>query len=177
MLIKKCQTIVALLVVVMYIRKAVGFRFTVSQQIRIKGEDGYVAAVDQKDWEPTKYTWICSEHFITGTKSNDRLAPNYAPSIFKDEAERMERLMEEEEKKHLEEIERQKCIAEMDKIRIDQLKRVKELEKQHAIENVKQLEELKAANKALVEHITKSFSYSAVMQNNDFQKSTRRKTS
>ena len=154
--------------------------------------------MDQKDWEPTEYTWICSEHFITGTKSNDPFAPNYVPSIFKHltspikrrlegkasdyqrrlvikkrraeeasrqelaekarekelkyEAERMERLMIEEEKKHLEEIERQRRIAEMDKIRIERLKRVKESEKQQAIENVKQLEELKAANEALDQH-------------------------
>ena len=39
--------------------------------------------MDRKDREPTEYTWICSEHFITGTKSNDPLAPNYVPSIFK----------------------------------------------------------------------------------------------
>ena len=61
--------------------------------------------------------------------------------------------MEEEEKKHLEEIERQRRIVEMDKIRIEQLKRVKELEKQHAIEMSSiYVEELKAANKVLVEH-------------------------
>lgn len=171
------------------------YRFPVDPDRRRR----WIAAVDRKDWEPTEYTWICSEHFITGTKSNDPLAPNYIPSIFKhltspikrrlegkasdyqrrqvtkkrraeeasrqelaekarekelkDEAERMERLMaEEEKKKHLEEIERQRRIAEMDKIRIEQLKRVKESEKQQAIENVKQLEELKAANEALVQH-------------------------
>ena len=63
----------------------------------------------------------------------------------------MERLKEEEEE-NIQKIERQRRIAEMDKMKIEQLKNVKELEKQQAIENIKQLEQLKAANKASVEH-------------------------
>ena len=43
------------------------YRFPVDPDRRRR----WIAAVDRKDWEPTEYTWICSEHFITGTKSND----------------------------------------------------------------------------------------------------------
>ena len=43
----------------------------------------WVSAVSRKDWEPTEYSWICSEHFVSGTKSNNPLAPNYVPTIFK----------------------------------------------------------------------------------------------
>jgi len=31
---------------------------------------------------PTRYFWICSQHFVTGKKSNNLLAPNYIPSVF-----------------------------------------------------------------------------------------------
>ena len=39
----------------------------------------WAAAVDQKDWEPTEYTWLCSAHFV---KSNNLLVPNYVTSLF-----------------------------------------------------------------------------------------------
>ena len=31
---------------------------------------------------PTESTWICSRHFVTRKKSNNKLAPNFVPSIF-----------------------------------------------------------------------------------------------
>jgi len=31
---------------------------------------------------PNKSTWICSQHFVTGKKSNNPLSPNYVPSNF-----------------------------------------------------------------------------------------------
>ena len=37
----------------------------------------------QKDWSPSEYTWICSEHFVSGAKSNNPLVPNYVPTLFK----------------------------------------------------------------------------------------------
>ena len=37
----------------------------------------------QKNWSPTEYTWICSEHFVSGAKSNNPLVPNYVPTLFK----------------------------------------------------------------------------------------------
>ena len=38
--------------------------------------------MNRKDWAPTNYTWICSQHFVSGSKSDDPLSPNYVPSIF-----------------------------------------------------------------------------------------------
>ncbi|XP_067102000.1 THAP domain-containing protein 1-like [Osmerus mordax] len=35
-----------------------------------------------KQWQPSKYTRICSEHFIKGAKSDDPLSPDWVPSIF-----------------------------------------------------------------------------------------------
>ena len=31
----------------------------------------------------TEYSWLCSEHFVTDKKSNNPLAPNFIPTIFK----------------------------------------------------------------------------------------------
>ena len=42
----------------------------------------WIAAVRRENWMPSKYSWICSQHFMTGKKSNNPLAPNYVPSVF-----------------------------------------------------------------------------------------------
>jgi len=42
-----------------------------------------MSVVNRKDWTPNEHSWICSEHFISGEKSNDPLSPDYVPSIFK----------------------------------------------------------------------------------------------
>ena len=42
----------------------------------------WIAAVCRKNWELNEYTWLCSQHFVTGKKSDDPLAPNYIASIF-----------------------------------------------------------------------------------------------
>ena len=39
--------------------------------------------VGRKNWSPSEYTWICSEHFVSGAKSNNPLVPNYVPTLFK----------------------------------------------------------------------------------------------
>ena len=43
----------------------------------------WISAVNRKDWAPNEHSWICSEHFISGEKSNDSLSPDYVPSTFK----------------------------------------------------------------------------------------------
>ena len=42
----------------------------------------WIAAVDRKDWVPTEHSWICGAHFVSGCKSNDRISPDYIPSVF-----------------------------------------------------------------------------------------------
>ncbi len=36
----------------------------------------------QNNWEPTQYSWISSDHLISGGKSNDTLCSDYVPSLF-----------------------------------------------------------------------------------------------
>ena len=55
------------------------YRFPVDLERRNK----WIAAVNRQNWNPTEYTWICSEHFVSQAKSNNPLAPNYVPSLFK----------------------------------------------------------------------------------------------
>ena len=55
------------------------YRFPVDTERKSK----WVATVNRKGWYPTEYTWICSEHFVSGVKSNNPLASNYIPSLFK----------------------------------------------------------------------------------------------
>ena len=43
----------------------------------------WTSAVNRDNWTPNEYTWICSEHFVSGVKSANPLAPNYIPTIFK----------------------------------------------------------------------------------------------
>lgn len=42
----------------------------------------WIAALSRKNWEPTQYSWICSNHFIGGKKSSDPTSPAYVPSLF-----------------------------------------------------------------------------------------------
>ena len=42
----------------------------------------WVAAMSREKWEPTEHSWLCSAHFVSGSKSNDRLSPDYVPSVF-----------------------------------------------------------------------------------------------
>ena len=42
----------------------------------------WVAAVKREGWEPTEHSWLCSAHFVSGSKNNDPLSPDYVPSIF-----------------------------------------------------------------------------------------------
>ena len=53
-------------------------RFPKDEERRAK----WIAAVRRQNWTPNDNTWICSQHFVNGEKSNNPLAPNYSPTIF-----------------------------------------------------------------------------------------------
>ncbi|XP_060774485.1 uncharacterized protein LOC132884664 [Neoarius graeffei] len=36
----------------------------------------------RQDWEPTEYSRLCSDHFISGARSNHPLSPDFVPSVF-----------------------------------------------------------------------------------------------
>lgn len=42
----------------------------------------WIAAVKRKQWEPNEYSRLCSEHFISGMKSDDKTHPDYVPTVF-----------------------------------------------------------------------------------------------
>ena len=43
----------------------------------------WIAAVRRNHWAPNEHSWLCSEHFVSGEKSNDPLSPDYILTIFK----------------------------------------------------------------------------------------------
>ena len=54
------------------------YRFPVDTDRRNR----WTAAVNRKNWQPSVYTWICSAHFVGGSKSDDPTSPAYVPSLF-----------------------------------------------------------------------------------------------
>ncbi|CAM1293284.1 Uncharacterised protein r2_g235 [Pycnogonum litorale] len=42
----------------------------------------WIAAIRRDKWEHNKWTRLCSQHFISGAKSDDPLSPDWIPSIF-----------------------------------------------------------------------------------------------
>ncbi|XP_065100584.1 uncharacterized protein [Paramisgurnus dabryanus] len=42
----------------------------------------WIAALCRKNWNPVTETWICSSHFVSGTKNDNPLHPDYVPSLF-----------------------------------------------------------------------------------------------
>ena len=67
------------------------YRFPTDAERRSK----WIAAVGRKDWSPMENSWICSKHFVTGTKSKNPLAPNYVPTLFKHVESPLKRRLEE----------------------------------------------------------------------------------
>ncbi|XP_060755369.1 peroxynitrite isomerase THAP4-like isoform X1 [Neoarius graeffei] len=54
------------------------YRFPTDPDKRAK----WIAAVNRQDWEPTEYSRLCSDHFISGARSNHPLSPDFVPSVF-----------------------------------------------------------------------------------------------
>ena len=54
------------------------YRFPANPQRRLL----WIAAKNRKDWQPSKHSWLCSSHFISGKKSDDHLSPDCVPSVF-----------------------------------------------------------------------------------------------
>ena len=42
----------------------------------------WIAAVNRKAWKLGAFSWLCSDHFVNGEKSNDPTSPTYVPSLF-----------------------------------------------------------------------------------------------
>ena len=41
----------------------------------------WIAAVNRKNWMPNENTWICSAHFISGSKRDDPLSTDFVPTV------------------------------------------------------------------------------------------------
>ena len=54
------------------------YRFPVDLDRRCK----WIAAIKRKNWEPNQHSFLCSDHFTTGRKSQDPLSPDFVPSVF-----------------------------------------------------------------------------------------------
>ena len=77
----------------------------------------WIAAVDHEHWIPTEHSWICGAHFISGCKNNDRVSPDYVPSVFNHVASLKKR-------KLVKDMERYKRMACTKKRRIDNSERM-----------------------------------------------------
>ena len=42
----------------------------------------WISAVNRKNWAPAEHSWLCSAHFVSGRKHDDKLSPDYVPSLF-----------------------------------------------------------------------------------------------
>ena len=76
-------------------RKVLAFIFTISL---IKEKDRrlkWINAVACKNWEPTRHSWICSVHFVSRSKDDDLLFPDYVPSLFSHIKSSMKRRLNE----------------------------------------------------------------------------------
>ena len=42
----------------------------------------WIATISRKDWTPSEFTWLCSEHFVSKSKNDNPLNPDYVLSVF-----------------------------------------------------------------------------------------------
>ena len=42
----------------------------------------WIAAIKRENWQPKEHSWICSAYFVSRKKSDDRLSPDFVPSVF-----------------------------------------------------------------------------------------------
>ena len=42
----------------------------------------WIVAVNRKTWKAGAFSWLCSDHFVNGEKSNDPTSTAYVPSLF-----------------------------------------------------------------------------------------------
>ena len=54
------------------------YRFPVNTDRRNR----WSVAVNQEDWQPTEYTWICNRHFVGGRMIDDPTSPAFIPTLF-----------------------------------------------------------------------------------------------
>ena len=55
----------------------------------------WIDAEAHKNWEPTQHSWICSAHFVSESKDNNPLFPDYVPSLFPQAKSPVKRRLEE----------------------------------------------------------------------------------
>ena len=110
----------------------------------------WIAAINRKDWYPTEYSWICSEHFVSGEKINNQFAPNYVPTIFKHVKSPIKRRMEAKvadfqrrtatRKRRIEQAENSMLAEEQRKKRLCEEKETRERQEEEAIRKSEQAE-------------------------------------
>ena len=42
----------------------------------------WIAAISHKDWTPSEFTCLCSKHFVSKSKNDNPLSPDYVPRVF-----------------------------------------------------------------------------------------------
>ena len=62
-------------------RKGSGIRFYRFPR-DLERRSKWIVTISRENWQPNEYSWLCSEHFVSGEKSNNPLAPNYIPTLF-----------------------------------------------------------------------------------------------